>query len=265
MGGLNMKEISVAVFGDLTAYIPDTEEVLGGRVSVAMPETLSPGEWGVYDAVLIFSGNSSGEVDPILASSLVGHPHLRVIAGIGDGARDAYRAELRALLSETECERKFLVSYPDTEALRTYPLASRAHLVQTYLRSEEGTTERVRMRETDGHTVYTHTVKRRIDNATAEEYEREIDGGEYLRLLGARDPDRRPVDKERWCVLYRGRYFELDVYPFWSDRAIVELEYAEATSEMPDFPPFFRLIREVTDDVRYKNVRLAASVPYDEI
>jgi CYTH domain-containing protein len=173
--------------------------------------------------------------------------------------------EIDVLFSGEECERKFLVSYPDLTSLENSPFANQAHIIQTYLLSDADATERVRRRERNGEVIYTHTVKRRIDRLTSEEQESQIDALQYRALLCRADPSKTPIEKTRYCILHQGHYFELDVYPFWRDRAIVELELSERSDEEICFPPQIRLIREVTDDVRYKNVRLAIEVPFDEI
>ena len=57
---------------------------------------------------------------------------------------------------------------------------------------------------------------------------------------------------------------ELDVYPFWQDRAVLEIE-VESETEAVTLPPCLTVIAEVTADKRYKNVNLAKSVPNDDI
>ena len=70
------------------------------------------------------------------------------------------------------------------------------------------------------------------------------------------DTKKRQIRKDRYCLTFGNQYFEIDVYPFWSDKAIVELELSDETTE-PNFPPEIRVIREVTDDDSYKNASLA--------
>ncbi len=79
---------------------------------------------------------------------------------------------------------------------------------------------------------------------------------EYLTCLMDADPSRHPIRKTRYCFLYDNRYFELDVYPFWDDRAILELELSSEDEEVV-LPKELELIREVTDDDAYKNASLA--------
>ena len=70
------------------------------------------------------------------------------------------------------------------------------------------------------------------------------------------DSDRKPVRKDRYCLVYDGQYFEIDVYPFWNDKAIMEIELSDTDVEIR-FPDMIQVIKEVTDDDAYKNASLA--------
>ena len=161
-----------------------------------------------------------------------------------------------------EIERKFLIRYPDEEMLARKGESSR--ITQTYLLGEHDTSERVRLRERDGVCVYTHTVKRRITDMRRVEIEREISREEYLRLLQRADPERRTIEKTRWCLPYAGQLLEIDLFPFWNDRAYLEIELKEEGQALA-IPPELEVIREVTDDIRYTNSSLAREIPRDEI
>lgn len=161
-----------------------------------------------------------------------------------------------------EIERKFLIRYPDMAWLEAHAEPSR--IEQTYLLSPEGTTDRVRSRETGGRTVYTHTVKQRLTAIRRIEIENEISRGEYETLLRRADPDMNSIRKVRWCLRENGFLYEIDVFPFWTDRAFLEIELTDEGQSFP-WPEHIELIREVTDDRRYTNAALALEVPYDEI
>ena len=70
------------------------------------------------------------------------------------------------------------------------------------------------------------------------------------------DPARRPIRKTRYCLTYDNQYFEIDLYPFWNDRAIVEIELKDENEQIR-FPKELRILREVTGDESYKNSNLA--------
>ncbi len=160
-----------------------------------------------------------------------------------------------------EIERKFLIAMPAEELLENCDFSL---ISQTYLVGDRDTTERVRKRCRGQNCEYTHTVKRRVSSMRRREDERVIDAAEYEELLLRADPERRTIEKKRCCLEYGGELFEIDVFPFWKDRAILEIELRDETQRV-ELPPGVRLIREVTDDPRYTNSSLAKEIPEDGI
>ena len=79
---------------------------------------------------------------------------------------------------------------------------------------------------------------------------------DYLRLLLDADPNFRPIRKTRYCLTSENHYSEIDVYPFWKDKAIMEIELANENTEVR-FPAQIKVIKEVTEDDTYKNASLA--------
>lgn len=164
-----------------------------------------------------------------------------------------------------EIERKFLIYYPDISVLARAEGYNKTEIEQTYLKNDGSPFGgRVRKRGTDGKHTYTKTYKRTITAVRRVEIEEEITREEYVFLLKEADPASRTVKKQRHCFLYEGKLFELDIYPFWNDRAILEIELE---SEDAPFlmPPFIEVVKEVTQDTRYRNRSIAKSVPFDEI
>ena len=70
------------------------------------------------------------------------------------------------------------------------------------------------------------------------------------------DTTRHQIRKTRYCMTYENCYLELDVYPFWNDVAILEIELSKEDEEI-SIPDEIKVIKEVTDDESYKNVNLA--------
>lgn len=200
-------------------------------------------------------------LDDKLIAAWTGHPHLRVIDNSSDFEDKLRRlvAEISSFLGEPEpfeIERKFLIEYPDVKKLESLPNCRRIEIIQTYLTCPEGEESRVRQRGADGHYIYFQTTKKKVDDVKRVEIERRLTQNEYLRLLMDADPNCRPIRKTRYCLTHGNQYFEIDVYPFWQDKAIMELELSEENAEIV-FPDMIRVIREVTDDDSYKNASLA--------
>ena len=70
------------------------------------------------------------------------------------------------------------------------------------------------------------------------------------------DPDRRPIRKTRYCLTHENQYFEIDVYPFWKDQAIAEIELRDENLPVY-FPEQLKIRREVTGEEAFKNAALA--------
>ncbi len=200
-------------------------------------------------------------LDDKLIAAWTGHPHLRVIDNSTDFEDKMKRliAEVSSFLGEPEpfeIERKFLIEYPDIKRLLSLPSCRRVEIIQTYLKADGNEEIRVRQRGIDGHYVYFLTTKRKVSGMKRVEIERRLSESEYLRLLMNADTSRRQIRKDRYCLTYENQYFEIDVYPFWSDRAIAEIELSDEDAEIR-FPKLIKVIREVTDDESYKNASLA--------
>ena len=162
--------------------------------------------------------------------------------------------------SAYEIERKYLIAYPDTALLAGMEGVRIKRILQTYLAAPEGVTQRVRSMEEKAETRYVETLKRRVSALRAVEEERELTAAEYEALLERADPARRTVAKTRYCIPHGAQTLEVDVYDFWTDRATVEVELT-SEEEAVTLPPYLTLIREVTEDKRYKNVNLARELP----
>lgn len=161
--------------------------------------------------------------------------------------------------SGLEIERKYLIELPDEKLLKSSRDSS--EIVQTYLTGGiGGGSERVRKRVYAGVPVYTHTRKHKINLLSREEHEREISKGEYDELIKRADPQRKPVYKTRYCLEYAGQLFEIDVYPFWSKRAVMEIEL-EREDQPVSLPPEIEVVCELTQDKRYTNSAIAKLIP----
>ncbi|MBQ7293169.1 MAG: hypothetical protein IJW79_05450 [Clostridia bacterium] len=159
-----------------------------------------------------------------------------------------------------EIERKFLIEYPNTADFEKCDGFRRAEIAQTYLSAPKGEERRIRCKKENGETVYFKTLKKKVTDIKRIEEECEITAEQYRDLLKQADPDRRTLEKTRYSFSYLGKVFEVDVYPFWSDKAIVEIELADENEEIA-FPCFIKVIKEVTEDESYKNYNLCEHIP----
>ena len=156
-----------------------------------------------------------------------------------------------------EIERKYLIAYPDLAALEANPNCVRVDIVQTYLKTAHpGESLRVRRWESGGQCRHIRTYKRKITGMTRIELEEDIAPEAYQALLAQADPDCRPIVKRRYRVSENGLLYEIDVYPEWTDRAVLEIEL-ESEAQVVVLPDWVTVLREVTEDPRYTNHALA--------
>lgn len=200
-------------------------------------------------------------LDDKLISAWTGHPHLRVIDNTltFEDKMKKLLAEIASFLGEPEpyeIERKYLIAYPDINWLESNPACQRIEIIQTYLNSAEGEEVRVRQRGIDGNYIYYQTIKRKVSDMKRVEIERRLSQSEYLKLLMLADTTKRQIRKTRYCLTYENQYFEIDVYPFWNDKAIAEIELSDEHTEIV-FPKQIKVLKEVTDDDSFKNASLA--------
>ena len=200
-------------------------------------------------------------LDDKLIAAWTGHPHLRIIDNSSDFEDKIKRllSEISAFLGEPEpfeIERKYLIEYPDVAWLESLPSCQRVEIIQTYLKNDDGDETRVRQRGVDGHYIYSLTTKKTVSDLKRVEVERRLSKDEYLRLLMDADPACRPIRKTRYCLTYDNQYFELDLYPFWQDQAILEIELRDENQPIR-FPKELTILREVTANPAYKNAALA--------
>lgn len=197
-------------------------------------------------------------LDDRLISAWTGHPHLRVIENRDDFELKMNRLveEIAAFLGAPEietAERRYLIEYPDIVWLESMPNCERVEIIQTYLKSDGETETRLRQRGNKGNYVYFKSVK--PINASKAENESRITKDEYLELLMEADTNKRQIRKNRYCLTYGSQYFEIDVYPFWKDKALMKIELNGNNNV--EIPNRIKVIAEVTDKPEYKNAYLA--------
>ncbi len=155
-----------------------------------------------------------------------------------------------------EIERKFLIKMPNISLLSENKDCKSVYIKQTYLKDKT----RIRMLETDNKVVYIKTVKHKISDITRIENENEITKKEYDELLKLADPERQTIAKTRYKYPFMNKVLEIDIFPFWSDRAFLEIEL-EREDEDFSIPSFLEIIKEVTHEPLYTNYSLAKQIP----
>ena len=262
----NKAYMTDAEFEDVLRYLDTNEvELRDSYDAVFHLVTAAKGADEFYtmsnNAARYESVEQAAALDDRLIAAWTGHPHLRIIDNATEFEKKMKRliSEIAGFLGEPEpyeIERKFLIEYPDTAMLEKLPNCKKVEVIQTYLRSDPGEEIRIRQRGCGGHYIYFETKKITVSGLKRIEIEKRLTKDEYLERLMDADPERHSIRKDRYCLADGNQYFEIDVYPFWKDKAIAEIELLEPEEEIR-FPKILKLIREVTEDPEYKNSSLA--------
>ncbi len=165
--------------------------------------------------------------------------------------------------TQIEIERKYIIEKPSADEMKKLPEYTESTIVQIYLNSEAGVTHRVRSRTYGSKTVYTETVKRRIDRMSSEETEREISKEDFDILAENIRKGSHPVNKTRHTFLYKGQIFEIDIYPKWKNTAVMETELKDRKEE-PEIPVFIKVVEEVTGNRAYSNASMSLAFPNEK-
>lgn len=160
-----------------------------------------------------------------------------------------------------EIEYKFLIQMPDLKVLSAQPDFKEKQLTQMYLElpvglSEFGTRCRIRKTEAEGKVTFRKTFKHDVTDLTRVEIEEEISEEEYTALSVFLRKGTAAVTKTRLTFSFEGYTCEVDVFPFWKDKAFLEIE-VESESVTPPVPDFIRVIKDVSKDRNYRNSSIA--------
>ncbi len=205
-------------------------------------------------------------MDEKIITCWTGHPYLRII----DNSTD-FTGKMRRLVSEIthflgepnafETERRYLIRMPDLKALECLPNCRKVEIIQTYLIRQDGEPlVRVRQRGSHGSYIYVKTTAQRTADGHLLETEQRLTKDEYLNLLMDADTSLRQIRKNRYCLTENNLYFEIDVYPFWKQQALLEIQVNDSQQPIA-FPPFLSILRDVTQDSAYKSYGIAQHIP----
>lgn len=198
------------------------------------------------------------ELDKRVVNAWSGHPHLRVINNHQDFDTKLNRVlmEISAVLGLPQPiteERKYIV-----EVTGSMPATIDSDITQTYLVADPDSEVRLRRRNwSNGKRVNVHTMKKTVEGNKQVETERQVSNALYDSLLSQADPYRHTITKKRRSFIWKGQYFELDTY-LNQLQGLVILETKGITStEDVNFPPFIKVVSDITGDRNYYNYNLA--------
>ena len=198
------------------------------------------------------------ELDKKVINAWSGHSHLRVINN-----HDDFNAKLSRVIQEisnvlglplpVEKERLYKV-----EVIGEIPGAIESQITQTYLVAEPGCEVRLRRREwSRGKVVNVHRSKKQISETQVIETERQVDNNLYEQMLQQADPYRSTIKKRRQSFIWKGQHFEIDTFLEPVSDLVILQSKGVAEQESVKFPPFVKVLEDVTGNVRYYNYHIA--------
>ena len=197
------------------------------------------------------------ELDKKVIKAWSGHPHLRVINNNEDFDRKLNRvlkeiSNVLGLPQPIEEERKYIV-----ELTGDVPDCIESDITQTYLVADPDCEVRLRRRGWNGKYVNVHLTKKKLSDKEELVTERQVNNNLYRSLLQQADPYRSTIKKLRKSFIWKGQFFELDTYlePI-SNLMILETK-GIARHEDVKFPPFIRVVEDITGNKKYYNYTLA--------
>ena len=265
---------------DISAYMdPDVWEKITTDVGTSTPELRQR-----YDAVLHLVSAADGaeqfyttannaqryeqmneeglriarSLDKKVIHAWTGHPYLRVINN-----HDDFEAKMRRVIKEIsgvlglpqpiEDERKYIVKLvgelPDDSI--------ESEITQTYLVADPDCEIRLRRRDWGGEVVNVHKTKKRISATEVLETERQVTNALYESLLQQADPYRSTIRKTRRSFIWKGQYFEIDTFHQPVDNLVILQTKGIAEQEHVNFPPFIRVVSDITANPQYYNYNIA--------
>ena len=198
------------------------------------------------------------ELDKKVINAWSGHSHLRVINN-----HDDFNAKLNRVIKEIsnvlglpqplEKERLYKVDIIDE-----IPGAIESHITQTYLVAEPGCEVRLRRREwSRGKVVNVHRSKKRISETEEILTERQVDNNLYEQMLQQADPYRQTIRKRRQSFIWKGQHFEIDTFLEPVSDLVILQSKGVAEQESVKFPPFVKVLEDVTGNSHYYNYNIA--------
>ena len=204
-------------------------------------------------------------IDEKTLNAWIGHPHVSII----DNSTSFKKKVVRTLESvysmlgvpiPIETYKKYLVKMPDLSRLEKESNFSKVDITRIYLLNEDNENERsILQRGQFGDYAFYYTEKRHFKGFDRIDVERRLTKNEYVSLIGQADTRLKQINKTRYCFVWNNKYYELDVFGFWNDKALLKIQLTDRDSVV-EIPEFLEVIKDVSNDMSYTNYSLAQNV-----
>lgn len=196
-----------------------------------------------------------------------GHKHIAIIDNSTDFDKKIDRAlnEFYRMLGvpiPIDSFQKFLISMPNLRRLEKdfYCNFSKVDITRTYLTSKSNVVERSVIKTgSEGDFAYYYTEKRHFDGYDQIDVERHITKKEYLSILSNDSEIIKEIQKIRYGFVWNNKYYELDVFDFCKDKAILKVQLTDRSDKV-EVPSVLNVLMDITNDMSYTNFSLAQNI-----
>ena len=207
------------------------------------------------------------EMDDLALMAWRNHPN-RVIIGNEDEFEIKMAKAIQAVfefLGEESVEkfRRYLVKVND-DVLNQFTKEanySTSHIIQHYLESYDNNERRIRSREMTDGILYTYSEANYLSTNERVKTDRALTEREYKEYLKQVDPTLNVIDKTRYSFIDNELFYKLDVFDFDKEKGILCVDQP-SDGRTVELPSYIEVLKDVTDDVNYKNYYLAKSQKY---
>ncbi|MBO7697478.1 MAG: hypothetical protein J6S38_00425, partial [Erysipelotrichaceae bacterium] len=130
-----------------------------------------------------------------------------------------------------------------------------------YLRPENGHERRIRMRKTGDVVMYSYSDAKYLSTNERIKTDSVLTERQYNEYFMQVDKNLNVLDKMRYSFIDDDSFYKVEVFDFDKTKGILAVDVPLDGSEIK-IPDYIHVIRDVTDDVNFKNYYLASSQKY---
>lgn len=241
-------------------YNTSEEELKNAYDAVFHLKTVAKGYRDQYKQVPVYrkeDPDTAIYLDDKVIEAWSGHNNFRII-----DAYPYFEDKMMKLINEISyvlheedkayVEKKYLISMPDVEQLIKNKQCRKVHVKQHYIIDEtRQEKEKIVLRRENNKNFYYKVVKK-----NKVKYSNSITADKYINKLEDENKKFYHIHKDRYYYIFDSRCIKIDVFPFWKDKAILEVDVLNDRENIK-FPKFVHIIEDVTDNEAYKNYYLA--------
>ncbi|MBQ8535708.1 MAG: AAA family ATPase [Bacilli bacterium] len=241
-------------------YNTSEEELKNAYDAVFHLKTVAKGYRDQYKQVPVYrkeDPDTAIYLDDKVIEAWSGHSNYRII-----DAYPYFEDKMKKLIKEisyvlheenkTYVEKKYLISMPDVDQLIKNKNCRKVHVKQHYLIDEtKQEKEKIVLRRENNKNFYY-----KVNKKNNVKYSKAINADQYINKLEDENNKFYHIYKDRYYYIFDSRCIKIDVFPFWKDKAILEVDILN-DRESIKFPKFINVIEDVTNNESYKNYYLA--------